>query len=102
MHFQSKVTTDNLTILIFFYKFKHKPIIYFCIVITSQIFEEQIVHEIHETPREYWPNLLQLIRVFRESVTLKPAEDSLREGLWEAMTGQTLPISDLWKDIDSE
>jgi len=29
--------------------------------------------EIVKLPKEYWPNLLQIIRLFRESVTLKPA-----------------------------
>ncbi|BAY79849.1 hypothetical protein NIES25_63370 (plasmid) [Nostoc linckia NIES-25] len=31
----------------------------------------EILREIQETPKEYWPNLLAIIRVFRESVTLK-------------------------------
>jgi hypothetical protein len=65
-------------------------------------YEEQLVREIHETPREYWPNLLQLVRLFRESVTLKPAEASFRQGWQEAMTGQTRPISELWESIDAE
>jgi hypothetical protein len=65
-------------------------------------YEEQLAHEIHETPREYWPNLLQLIRLFRESVTLKPAEASFRQGWQEAMGGQTRPASELWEGIDAE
>lgn len=65
-------------------------------------FEEQIVQEIRDTPREYWPNLLQLIRLFRESVTLKPAVASFRQGWQEALTGQTFPISELWEGIDAE
>jgi len=64
-------------------------------------YEEQLVREIHETPREYWPNLLQLIRLFRESVILKPAEASFRQGWQEAMAGQTLPVSELWEGISS-
>ena len=64
--------------------------------------EEQLVREIHETPKEYWPNLLQLVRLFRESVTLKPAEASFRQGWQEAMTGQIRPVSELWEDIDAE
>lgn len=28
---------------------------------------------IQQTPREYWPNLLQMMRLFLETVTLKPA-----------------------------
>ena len=36
---------------------------------------EEIVdflREIQQTPREYWPNLLQMIRLFRETVEMKP------------------------------
>ncbi|MDZ8105864.1 MAG: hypothetical protein RM338_09625 [Nostoc sp. DedQUE12a] len=32
----------------------------------------EILREIQETPKEYWPNLLAIMRVFRESVTIKP------------------------------
>ena len=64
-------------------------------------YEEQIVREIREVPREYWPNLLQIIRLFRESVALKPAEASLRQGWQEAITGQTHPVSELWESIDA-
>ncbi|MGA9383372.1 MAG: hypothetical protein WBV73_31800 [Phormidium sp.] len=31
-----------------------------------------LLREIQQTPEEYWPNLLQMIRLFRESVTIKP------------------------------
>lgn len=65
-------------------------------------FEEQLMREARATPSEYWPNLLQLIRLFRESVTLKPAEASFRQGWQEAMTGQTRPVSELWEGIDAE
>jgi len=64
--------------------------------------EKQLVREIRETPKEYWPNLLQLIRLFRESVTLRPADASFRQGWQEAMTGQTRPVSELWEDIDAK
>jgi hypothetical protein len=71
---------------------------------SSQVYpyEEQIVKEIHDIPKEYWPNLLQIIRLFRESVTLKPAEASFRQGWQEAKKGQTLPVSELWENIDGE
>jgi hypothetical protein len=65
-------------------------------------YEEQFAREIRETPREYWPNLLQMVRLFRDSVTLKPAEASFRQGWQEAMTGQTRPVSELWEGIDAE
>jgi len=65
-------------------------------------YEEQLVREIRETPREYWPNLLQLVRLFRESVLLKPAEASFRQGWQEALAGQTRPVSELWEGLDAE
>jgi hypothetical protein len=63
---------------------------------------EQVIGEIEQTPHEYLPSLLQIIRLFRESVTLKSAEESFRQGWQEAMTGNTLPISQLWDGIDAE
>ncbi|MCU0518559.1 MAG: hypothetical protein MUC60_17185 [Oscillatoria sp. Prado101] len=35
---------------------------------------EQSLREIYQTPKEYWPNLIQMIRLFRESVTMKQAQ----------------------------
>jgi len=66
------------------------------------VYEEQIMHEIQEMPQEHLPNLLQIVRLFRESVTLKSAEASFRQGWQEAMSGQTSPISELWDGIDAE
>lgn len=63
---------------------------------------DELVREIHEVPREYWPNLLQLVRLFRESVTLEPAEASFRRGWQEAMEGQTTPVSQLWEHLDAD
>ena len=63
---------------------------------------EQVIQEIQQTPQEYLPSLLQIIRLFRESVTLKSAEESFRQGWQEAMTGNTLPVSQLWDGIDGE
>jgi hypothetical protein len=33
---------------------------------------------------------------------LKPAEETFRQGWQEAMTDETLPIEELWVDIDDE
>ncbi|MEB3308890.1 MAG: hypothetical protein VKJ02_01510 [Snowella sp.] len=63
---------------------------------------EETIEEIQRTPQEYLPSLLQIIRLFRESVTLKSAEESFRQGWQEAMTGDTIPISELWEGIDAE
>ena len=71
---------------------------------SSQVsaFEKQLVREIRATPPEYWPNLLQLIRLFRETVVLKPAEITFRQGWKEGITGETRPLSELWNGIDAE
>lgn len=63
---------------------------------------ERIGQEVRQTPDEYLPMLLQIVRVFRESVTLKPATESFRQGWSEAMQGETLPLSELWRGIDAE
>jgi hypothetical protein len=66
------------------------------------VYQEQLIREIKGTPEEYLPNLLQIVRLFRESVALKPAEASFRQGWKEAQTGETRPVSELWKGIDAE
>lgn len=63
---------------------------------------DQAIQEIQQTPQEYLPSLLQIIRLFRESVTLKSAEDRFWQGWKEAMDGQTIPVSELWDGIDAE
>jgi hypothetical protein len=65
-------------------------------------YAEQLVHEIGETPEEYLPILLEIVRLFRESITLKPAEASFRQGWKEALVGNTKPVSELWEGIDAE
>ncbi len=68
----------------------------------ASIDEKQLVREIEATPKEYWPNLLQLIRLFRETVELKPAAASFRQGWKEMQSGQTRPVAELWDGIDAE
>jgi len=65
-------------------------------------YAEQLVREIKETPEEYLPFLLEIIRLFRASITLKPAETSFRQGWKETLAGETRPVSDLWEGIDAE
>jgi len=65
-------------------------------------YEKQLVREIKDTPEEYLPNLLQIVRLFRESVALKPADASFRQGWKEALAGETRPLSELWEGIDAE
>ena len=65
-------------------------------------YEKQLVREIKGTPEEYLPNLLQIVHLFRESVSLKPAEASFRQGWKETLAGETRPVSELWEGIDAE
>ncbi len=65
-------------------------------------YQNQVIQEIQKTPVEHLPHLLQLIRIFRESVTLKNAEESFRQGWVEAASGETRPVSELWEGIDTE
>ncbi len=66
------------------------------------IYEKQLIHEIKETPYEYLPNLLKIVRLFRESVELKPAEASFRQGWKEAISNDIEPVSELWDGIDAQ
>jgi len=42
---------------------------------------------------------LEIVRLFRDSVTLKPAEASFRQGRKEALAGETKPVSELRESI---
>jgi hypothetical protein len=66
------------------------------------IYEEKISQEIQQMPDEYLPTLLEIIRLFRETVTLKPAELSFRQGWEEAMNGELLPLDQLWEGVNAE
>lgn len=65
-------------------------------------YEKQLLREIKETPKEYLPSLLIIVRVFRESVVLNTAEESFRQGWKEMLAGETHPVSELWDGIDAE
>ena len=65
-------------------------------------YQEQFADEIKQIPEEYLPNLVQIVRIFRESVSLRPAEDSFRKGWKEALAGETRPVSELWDGIDAD
>ena len=70
--------------------------------IKSATYAEQLSSEIAKLPGEYLPNLLQIIRIFRESVTLKTAEESFSEGWKEAMRGEVHSVSELWNGINAD
>ncbi|HEY9153324.1 MAG TPA: hypothetical protein VIN60_10595 [Anaerolineales bacterium] len=64
-------------------------------------YTKKINKEIRETPKEYLPPLLAMVRLFRESVTLKPADESFLQGWKEALNNEVLPVEHLWEGIDS-
>jgi len=64
--------------------------------------QRRLLAELEGLPDEYYPLLLQMIRAYRESVLLKPAAESFRQGWEEAQTGQTMPVERLWEGIDAE
>lgn len=68
----------------------------------AEALAEQLQHEIEHIPAEHLPNLLQIVRAFRQSVTLPSAVISFRQGWQEAMTGNTQPVATLWDEIDAE
>lgn len=65
-------------------------------------YREQLIEEINKTPVEQLPYLVQIIRIFRESLTLKPAEESFKQGWSEALRGETKPVANFWEGIDAE
>lgn len=65
-------------------------------------YADQLIKEIKATPGEYLPSLLNIVRSFRESITLKPAEKSFRQGWEEAVNGETIPVDELWTDIEND
>ena len=69
-------------------------------MIAATKYREQIFAELDALPEEYLPFALQILRSFRESVSLKPAE-SFRQGWEEAQEGNILPIATLWDDNDT-
>jgi hypothetical protein len=68
----------------------------------STSYRTQVLAELEAIPDEYLPYLIQVVRSFRESVNLKPAAASFRQGWQEALRGETYPVTTLWEGIDAE
>ena len=56
---------------------------------------------VEKIPAEYLPFLLEMMRAFRKSIMLKPAEESFRRGWQEVLHGETRPVPELWEDLDA-
>ncbi|NOK57648.1 MAG: hypothetical protein GFH27_549303n87 [Chloroflexi bacterium AL-W] len=65
-------------------------------------YREQVLREVNALPEEYLPYLLQIVQTFRDSITLRPATESVQQGWHEARTTQITPIEELWDGIDAE
>jgi hypothetical protein len=70
-------------------------------MVQSHVTYRTVLEEVEKIPPEYLPFLLEIMRAFRESITLKPAAESFRQGWQEALRGETRPVSELWEDIDA-
>ena len=62
--------------------------------------EDWLISKIKETSEECILNLLNKTKDFCESINLNPAEKSFKQGWKEAMEGKTMPIDELWVDIE--
>ena len=64
------------------------------------VYRKKLLEEFEKIPVEYRPSLFEIVRAFRESVTLKTAEESFRQGWKEAWQGETQPAAGLWNEDD--
>lgn len=64
-------------------------------------YTDRIRQEVAQTPDEYLPYLLEMIHLFRQSIALKPAKESFRQGWQEVLRGETLPVAELWTGIEA-
>ena len=68
----------------------------------STIYRNQAIAELEAFPEEYLPYILQMMRLFRESLELKNAAASFQQGWLEAQRGELSPITTLWDGIDEK
>jgi hypothetical protein len=52
-------------------------------------YRDEVLIELAALPDEYLPFVLQVMRSFRESITLKPAAASFQQGWRETQEGKT-------------
>lgn len=65
-------------------------------------YEKIFLQELQDMPKEYFPKLLEIVHIFKESVSLKSAKESFKQGWKEAREGKTYPLSELWEGISAE
>lgn len=62
----------------------------------------QIIHEVEDTPEEYLPHVLDILKAFKKATALTSTEKSFRRAWKEVKAGKTRPISELWDGIDAK
>ncbi|MDI6736221.1 MAG: hypothetical protein QME42_08555 [bacterium] len=70
--------------------------------VTVSEYEKVFIQELRDMPKEYFPNLLEIVHIFKESVNLKTAKESFKQGWKEAKEEQIYPVSELWEGISVE
>ncbi len=68
----------------------------------SSAYRTRLLKEVENIPEEYLGSLLKMIQVFHDSIILKPADESFRQGWQEALRDETFPVTELWEGIDAE
>jgi hypothetical protein len=70
--------------------------------ISEDEFLNALNQEGKQVPEEHRERLLQIVHLFRESVSWPSASESLRAGLEDIKAGRVYPIETLWDDIDDD
>ncbi len=62
----------------------------------------KFIDEIEQVPPQYLPQLFQIVHIYKESITQKTILDSFEISWQQALSEETYPIEELWKEIDAE
>ena len=60
----------------------------------------QAINEIESFPVEYIPNLLKIIKLYKDSLINIDQKKSFATAWKESQEGMTLPLESLWEDIE--
>ncbi len=71
-------------------------------VMPESTYRSQVIEEVERIPPEYLASLLQILRAYRESVTLPTTEESFSRGWQEAMRGDVYPVEELWTGMTDD
>ena len=66
----------------------------------SSPYRRRVIEQVERVPEEYLPALARMVDAFSDSLSLAPAEESVRRGWEEAQRGDVRPISELWDGLE--